>query len=148
MKALAEVFRVFCEGIASFSLARHTCQVKQRIMGEKSLKKMLKWEKISIWNWGNMAKLLQAEFHYLNGDLQLADVAYRASIVSAREHKYIHFEALAYELYGIFCLENQMREEGHNQLKMALKKYKQWGALKKVSDLQIFMDSADAGAVL
>lgn len=141
LKFISELLRVFFEGIASFNLARHTHQVKWRSMGEKSLEKMLKWEKLSTWNFEHKVKLLQAELHYLNGDLESADVAYRASIMSAREHKFLHREALAYELHGIFCIENQMIDKGRGQLDKAIDKYKQWGAFKKASELQLFMDS-------
>mmetsp|Transcript_12564 Transcript_12564/g.27248 ORF Transcript_12564/g.27248 Transcript_12564/m.27248 type:complete len:1558 (+) Transcript_12564:111-4784(+) len=143
LKHISEVVRFFFEGIASFSLARHTHQLKWRSIGEKSLEKILKWEKLSTWNFETMAKLLQAELHYLNGELKSADVAYRASIVSAREHKFTHYEALAYELHGIYFVENKIIDKGRDQLQMALDKYKQWGAMKKANEVQLLMDAVD-----
>ena len=85
--------------------------------------------------------MLQAELHYLDGHLNLAEVAYKASIVSACEHKFLNEEALAYELYGVFCMENQMVDQGAEQLNIALDKYKQWGAIKKAEELQHFIDA-------
>lgn len=62
------------------------------------------------------------------------------SIKSAHEHKFIHDEALGYELYGIFCIENHRVDKGVNLLRTALSKYMQWGARKKAEDLQEFID--------
>jgi len=132
--------RVFYEGIASLNLARQTRELKWRRVGEEALEKMMKWEKVSTWNFENVAKLLQAELHYLNGDLTSADVAYKASIESAHAHKHLQYEAFAYELYGIFCVENRMIDKGHKQLQMALDKYKLWGAIKKANEIQLLMD--------
>mmetsp|Transcript_34289 Transcript_34289/g.60271 ORF Transcript_34289/g.60271 Transcript_34289/m.60271 type:complete len:229 (+) Transcript_34289:1744-2430(+) len=146
-KRILEVMRTFFEGIASLTLARHTHQPNWRKTGEEALEKMIEWEKISKWNFEMRAKLLQAELHYLNGDLKSADVAYKASIVSAREHKFTHYEALTCELYGIFCVENRMVDEGAKQLQMALDKYKQWGAMKKVEELQLQMDTVNPSSL-
>ena len=44
-----------------------------------------------------------------------------------------HYKALAWE--------NQMIEEGTDQLKMALDKYNQWGAKRKVRELEQFMET-------
>ena len=130
-KRILEVMRCFFEGIASMSLARRTHQLKWRIVGEKAVENMAKLEMINKWNFEHRSKLLQAELHYLDGHLFSAEVAYKASIVSAREHKFLHEEALAYELYGIFCMENQMVDQGVEQLNIAIDKYKQWGTIKK-----------------
>ena len=89
------------------------------------------------------ARLLQAELHYLNGDVKSAQLEYKASISAAHNHKFPHYKALACELHGIFCLENQMIEEGTDQLKMALDKYNQWGAKCKVRELEQFMKTID-----
>jgi len=142
-KRILEVMRTFFEGVAALTLARHTGQASLKKTGEGALQKMLKWENISKWNFENMAQLLQAELHYLNGDIASAGSAYKASIASACEHKFVHYEALAYELYGIFCVENGMVKEGASQLQMALDKYTQWGAMTKVKALQRFVDTGD-----
>ena len=81
--------------------------------------------------------------HYLDGNLELAELAYRASIESAHAHRFLHEEALAYELYGLFLLENGRVDEGSDQLNIALDKYEKWGALRKVDDLQEFILSID-----
>mmetsp|Transcript_35430 Transcript_35430/g.62194 ORF Transcript_35430/g.62194 Transcript_35430/m.62194 type:complete len:228 (-) Transcript_35430:148-831(-) len=134
------VFRTLFEGVAYLNLARDTKQAKWKILGEKAVTWMSQLESMSKWNFENKSKLLQAELHYLEGDLESAEAFYKASIKSAHEHKFIHEEALACELYGIFCIENHVADEGTKQLHIALDKYKQWGAMKKADQLQLFID--------
>ena len=89
------------------------------------------------------AHILKAELHYLNGNIDAAQTEYLVSIKAAHEHKYLHYEALAYELHGMFLIENSMPDEGVGQLKVALDKYKLWGANRKVKELEDFMDVID-----
>ena len=135
-----ENIRFFFEGLAAFCLARQTHQPKWRVVGEEAANKLLKLELVLKWNFEHKSKLLQAERCYLDGELESAEAAYQASIKSALEHKFIHEAALAYELYGIFCIENNMVDEGRKQLQMAVDKYKQWGAMQKVAEVLSFME--------
>lgn len=136
-------FRSFYEGIAYLSLARDTKQVKWKIQGEKSVVWMRQMESMSKWNFENKSKLLQAELHYLEGDIASAESFYEASIESARNHRFIQEEALACELYGVCCIENKMVDKGSKHLRVALEKYKQWGAMKKASELELFIGAVD-----
>jgi hypothetical protein len=142
-KRVGRFGRALFEGISSLRLARATGEDvdRRRGVGEQAAKFMGKMEDISKWNFRNKAKLLQAELFYLNGDLETAEFAYMDSIVSAHDHKYFHEEALAFELYGMFCIENQMLDKGAEQLRLALGKYEKWGAMRKVDDLQLFMNT-------
>jgi len=133
-------FRILFEGLASLCLARQTHLTKWKTMGEEAIKKFKKLTNVSMWNCENPSKLLQAEYYYLDGQLKKAEIAYEASIKSAHVHTFLHEEALAYELYGIFCIENHMVTKGFVQLHVALDKYREWGATKKVEDVQIFID--------
>ncbi len=83
--------------------------------------------------------MLQAELHYLNEELEQAVTAYTAAINSARQHKFIHEEALAFELYGTFLVETKELDRGYAQLEVSLQKYIEWGAFKKADDLRKFM---------
>ncbi|KAL7525707.1 hypothetical protein ACHAXR_002151 [Thalassiosira sp. AJA248-18] len=67
-------------------------------MGEKALQFMSRLVEYSTWNFENKQILLQAEVHNLNGRYAVAELAYRASIASARDHKFINEEALAHEV--------------------------------------------------
>lgn len=142
-KRILQVVRIFFEGIAYLTLARHTRQPNWRKTGEEALEKIKWWAQVSNWNFENMKILLEAELHYLNGDLKLANTSYKAAIVSAHSHRYLHYEALSFELYGIFCIENQAVDKGVEQLRLALERYTQWGAKRKVEALQEFIDLVD-----
>lgn len=139
-KRVLQVVRVFFEGVACVTLARQTRQPKWKQTAEDALETLRRWERISKWNFVTMRSILEAELHYLNGDLESADTAYEASIVFSREYKFLHYEGLAYELHGIFLLENNMLDKATGQLRMALNKYRRWGATKKVEELQSFME--------
>ena len=141
------VLRVFYEGIVYLNLARGPGDAKKkwREMGEKAVATVAGYAtSMSKWNFENKSLLLQAELHYLNGDLDPAAAMYEASIKSARDHKFVHEEALAYELHGRFCVENQMAEKGSNQLSVAVSKYNEWGATKKANDLQLYLDAINS----
>ncbi|KAL7543135.1 hypothetical protein ACHAXR_012438 [Thalassiosira sp. AJA248-18] len=140
-KRILHVLRCFYEGLAYCSLARDTKEVKWRILSRNALINISQFEiTMSKYNFENKSKLLQAEFHYLDGDLESAESAYKASIKSACTHNFIHEEALAYELYGFFCVENNMIGKGSEQFHIAVDKYKTWGAMKKAENLQHFIE--------
>jgi len=134
----------FYKGIAAICLARQTHDPKWRIMGEEAATRLSQLESVSSWNFENKSILLQAELHYLEGDLESAESAYKTSIKSAHKHKFIHEEALAYELYGIFCYENCLADKGLKQLLLAIDRYKQWGAMKKVAEVRFLLELVDS----
>ena len=139
-KRALSMIRTLFEGVAYLNLARDTQQAKWKILGEQAVVRMSQLESMSKWNYENKSQLLQAELYYLDQDLVSAEAPYRASIKSAHDHKFIHEEALACELYGIFCVENHMSKKGLKLLHIALDKYKQWGATKKADELQLFIN--------
>lgn len=85
----------------------------------------------STWNFENKSLLLEALLHSLNERHMMAENSYQASILSAREHKFHHEEALASELFGMYLVENAKVAKGIEQLQIAREKYIQWGATKK-----------------
>ena len=113
-------------------------------MGEKALEEMSKWERSSSWNFSHKTMLLHAEVHYTDGDIQSAERSYEASIKAARDHRFLHHEALAYELHGVFCVENGMRDKGATQLQAAIDRYRKWGALEVAKRVQLLVDSIAA----
>merc|ERR1712087_626712 len=138
------IFRSFFEGIACLTLARNTKQAKWKIQSEKSVVWMRQLASNSKWNFEHMSRLLQAELHYLEGDLASAEASYEASIECAHNHRFIHHEAMACELYGICCIENKIFDKGSKQLRAALEKYRQWGAMKKAAELELFIGTVDS----
>ena len=139
-KRLDHVFRCFFEGIAALNIARQSHESKWRVIGEKAVEQLSSYELLNKWSFQNKHQLLQAELHYLNSDLKLAEQSYEASIKSAQDHKFIHDEALAFELLGMFYIENGLVDKGVEQLRIALSKYEKWGSLHKAVDLQQCID--------
>ena len=137
----------FFEGLASFWLLRQNAYPRPQwvAMGKASLMKMFEMEEISEWNYENKSKLLQAEKSYTDGYLVLAEKLYKESIVSAKAHRFIHEEALALEMYGMYLVENLKAAKGLEQLDLAREKYLQWGATKKASSTKQFMDTIVVG---
>ena len=141
---ILNVFRIFYEGIAHLNLARDTKQVKWKVLGVNAVTYISKVAAVSECNSGHKLKLLQAELYYLEGDLRSAEASYNASVRSAHKNKFTSEEALAHELYGFFCVENHMVDKGLEQLHFALSVYRQWGAIKKVTELQLFISKLKA----
>jgi len=137
-KRILDFSYVFFEGLSALCLARDTKQEKWRKIGEASVRKMSRFEENSTWNHENKLCLLKAELHYLNNRHSMAKFSYQAAIASACDHKFFHEEALANELYGIYLVENKMVLEGMKQLRMAMCKYKKWGAMKKADAVEDF----------
>ena len=139
-KRTLATIRCLVEGVAALNLARQQPnEPKYRVIGEKAVKNMSKFEQMNKWTFENSSLLLQAELHYLNQDYEAAENAYIASIKSAKDHKFMNEEAMANELFGMSCIEKQMGDKGMKHLRIALDLYKQWGAMNKAADLEQFI---------
>lgn len=133
---ITDIAVVFFSGVTASILARKTKQDGMFEIAEHRRMSFQMWaDHGSKWNAENKALLLQAEKYYTTGNLDEAKASYEASIKSAREHKFIHEEALGYELYGIFRIETGHQENGKDLLKTAQSLYAEWGALKKASEM-------------
>jgi len=139
-KRILHGWRTFFEGVACLSLARDTKKNAWRRTGENAVSELSKWAIMSPWNFESKYKLLQAELSYLDGELEPAENSYKASIISAQEHKSMNDEAIACELYGIYLVENKRAGAGLTHLLKAVEKYKDWGAVEKFQELQGFID--------
>lgn len=121
---------------AALCLARSTNDSKWTEIGAESVKTMTQLVECSEWNFRNKVHLLNAELHYLESRNSLAEISFKAAIVSAHEHRFYHEEALACELYGVFLIETNNLATGIEQLQLAFDKYVQWGAKKKADDVK------------
>ncbi len=126
------IFGYFFEGLTYFLLARHsnynTESAKLIERGNSVLTKMRYWSEHSLWNWENKVLLLEAESMYTKGHVDRAGPLYDDAIRSAREHKFIHEEAIASELAGIFYYERGFHQKSYSYLAHSLKSYEEWGA--------------------
>lgn len=85
------------------------------------------------WNFENKLFLLKAESHYTKGEADEAAKYYVASISSAKEHKFIHEQAIACELAGYFFREQGDERKSCEMFKQARDAYFKWGATRKAN---------------
>jgi len=142
-KRILHTWRTFYEGVACLSLARDTKQSKWRYIGEQAVEDMKEWALICPFNFNSRYRLLRAELLYSEGNLDAAKVFYEAAIESAQKQNFLNDEAVSCELYGIFLVETKEVDKGLVQLKVAVEKYREWGALRKVDELQQFIDGVE-----
>eukprot|EP00986_Skeletonema_menzelii_P013040 scaffold7396_cov127-Skeletonema_menzelii.AAC.3 len=127
---ISHSMHVFYGGLINFWIARTTMEVTWFDRGEKAIQKMRSYAQCSLWNFENKLFLLQAEQCFYLEDFDSAKRFYDAAILSAKEHKFLHEEALACELAGHFMLESgEGEDEGNSSLPyflLAEKKYREW----------------------
>ena len=83
--------------------------------------------------------LLDAENFYTLGDYQQASSMYDNAIQSAHDHKFIHGEAIASELAGIFYHERGMHCESYPYFVHSVRSYKEWGAHAIAERVETFL---------
>ena len=122
---------IFFEGLSCFLYSRgsnDTEKTKLIERGRSTLAKVRSLAEHSSWNWQNKVLLLEAiEMHAL-GNLDKAEPLYTSSIRSAREHKFIHEEAVASELAGDCLFELGRQSEAYTLYKHSIKCFEEWGA--------------------
>jgi hypothetical protein len=93
------------------------------------------------WNVKNKLLLTEAEYHNTINDFDKAALFYEASIKAAQEHRFIHEEAMAHELAGIFFLERGQRQMSHSYFKNSISCYQNWGAFAVVKRIETFIQT-------
>eukprot|EP00984_Skeletonema_dohrnii_P036573 scaffold37688_cov139-Skeletonema_dohrnii-CCMP3373.AAC.1 len=131
---LQHAFQVFYTGVISFWVARKSRDEDGQQWHNRGMRSKLalkKWAESSQWTFENKWFLLEAEESYCNKDFEVAKLFYEKAISSAKDHKFVHEEALACELAGYFHLEFGDAEEAMEYFLLAHEKYHEWGALGK-----------------
>ena len=93
------------------------------------------WAENSRENFANREALVAAEIARLEGRSLDAMHFYERAIQSAREHGFVHNEALAHEIAARFYLARGLEMIGLSYLRNARNCYERWGALGKVKQL-------------
>ena len=100
--------------------------------GQKSPKKAVvsleTWGGYCAWNFSNKASLLRAELHFLRGEHAEVEKKYKASVLLAYKHHFLHEEGLAMELLGMFYMSIGNKEAAKSSLMGAQACYVRWGA--------------------
>ncbi|KAL3804823.1 hypothetical protein HJC23_006595 [Cyclotella cryptica] len=125
-----DVYHSFYEGLTAFQLARKSADETHWIdMGKCAIVSFQKWVDHSKWNFENKLLLLKAELKFLEGLKDDAIEIYQASIKSAKDHRFVHEEGLAFEMLGSLHTHYGDEKQAKLQLSSARKCYEKWGAL-------------------
>ena len=136
---------IFFEGLTCYLCSfEATDQVSRATWvgrGQSILAKIRNWYEHSSWNWENKLLLLEAmEMHTL-GNYDAARLLYISSIRSAREHKFIHEEAIASELAGDLFYERGSHLESYALYMLSIKCFNEWGALAVAKRVESSVES-------
>jgi len=106
---------------------------KQILSNQRKLKK---WAEYSPQNHLHHWHLVQAEYMRVIGKPSQAMLHYNLAIKLANDNGFIHEEALAYELFTRFHIDNNQKRFAANDLIQSHYLYTQWGAHGKAKQLQ------------
>ena len=138
---------MFCGGLCSFAAAQELKQRKSRKhlrscrryrrFGDRVLATIASWVRKGNPNVKHHEALLLAEKAALCGKWQLAERNFQAAISMAARIGFMHDAAISYERYGLFMLHIiNDREGGAFYLEKAAQYYADWGAVRKVRQLE------------
>lgn len=99
------IYNVFYGGLINFHFAGKTGNEQYCNHGKLALSQMNDWMCHSDWNFQNKYHLMNAEYHKISNNFPVAAMCYDASIEATKKHKFIHEEAMANKLAGMFYLE-------------------------------------------
>jgi tetratricopeptide (TPR) repeat protein len=131
------MIETFTRGMLLYSMARSTRKRQYRNEAKKVHKIIKSWVQKGNPNVKHYNLLLNAEFAALSGKLDTAEGWYQSAIVSATRQGNVHESAFASERYGEFLLEERNdREEARHKIDDSIRRYGEWGAIKKVQLLR------------
>mmetsp|Transcript_32408 Transcript_32408/g.58578 ORF Transcript_32408/g.58578 Transcript_32408/m.58578 type:complete len:391 (-) Transcript_32408:18-1190(-) len=140
--------QAFHGGLAAYWVFRKTNDAKWAERASRAKFAIKKWADCNEWNFQNKLLLLEAEEAFCYNDIDSAKSLYEKAISSAREHRFINEEALAYELAGYFFMEFGQKDVSLNFFLQAHEKYHEWGAIAKANAVYEFtMTSMGASAL-
>jgi tetratricopeptide (TPR) repeat protein len=123
-----DTVQAFIVGLSSLRIYRETRCSLWLERAKKCMSDMMLWsDDGSQWNFKHKLLLLQAEEYYSIGDYVSAQDFYNKAIQTAKSHKAINDEALSCELAAKFYIETNEQEKELRHLRLALKKYLEWG---------------------
>lgn len=126
----------FILGMSAFRMYRETRDESWAATGLKYTNDMEEWAtKGCEHNFLHKLQLLKAEGYYSDGNAERAEIEYLKSIENSRRSKFINDEALACDCAAQFYLKNGDVESSLAHFKLALDRYKAWGAVKKAEEL-------------
>jgi tetratricopeptide (TPR) repeat protein len=96
-------------------------------------------EEGSVWNFEHKFFLIAAEEAYSRGEFENAKILYEKAATSARQHKFLHEEAIALELAGNFHIQTGDKTTALKYFIEAHQRYYEWQAYAKEEALGAFI---------
>ena len=126
-------------GLCLYHMARKTKLAKYRRLANQTRNDVKKLVKAGCVNLVHQLSLLDAEYHAMNGKLDLAKSSYDKAVIEAARGGFLQDAAVSSERYADFLLMNLRNREseadGSYRLKESIKYYTEWGAKRKVEQL-------------
>ena len=129
------IYRLFYGGLLSLHYYRESRDQFWMDRAAHAIQKMEVWTAESVWNFGNKLFLMQAERHYAFGEMDHAAEKYKLAQESSKKHRFVHEEALAYELAATFHEKAGNVKFVAELIDRAVNCYQTWGAEGKVQSL-------------
>ncbi len=129
----------FYAGLTDLELYSTQSEIEQEntlIRVETHLTTLAEWAHHAPMNYQHKYDLVEAEKYRVLGQKSEAIELYDRAIAGAKEHQYIHEEALANELAAKFYLNWGKEKIAQDYLTNAYYCYSRWGAKAKVQDLE------------
>ncbi|MGB0848438.1 MAG: adenylate/guanylate cyclase domain-containing protein, partial [Thiolinea sp.] len=121
--------------LALYPSAKHSAKLKIMARVRSTLLKLKKWAKYAPENYQHKYFLVRAEHLRVSKRYGQARIAYDQAIQLASAHRYIHEEALAYEVTGRFYQQQKAETQAEFHFKAAYNSYREWGAKAKLKHL-------------
>jgi len=137
-RSFSFIYHQLFEALITFYFMRQTGEEQYWIRGQNATRKIKKRSVHSDWNFQNKLLLAEAEMYNTQKDFDKATACYEASVRAAQEHEFLHEEAIASELAGIFFLERGLHEKSQSYFEHSMKCYDKWGAsavAKRIKDV-------------
>eukprot|EP00985_Skeletonema_marinoi_P011411 scaffold5430_cov122-Skeletonema_marinoi.AAC.1 len=129
---VAHIYPALHTGLISFWVARKSRDAQCWFArGNESKLTFKRWAESCQWTFENKWYLLEAEESFCHNDYEVAKSFYKQAVSSAKLHKFVHEEALAYELAAYFHLELGEMEQSMEYFLAAHERYHEWGAFGK-----------------
>ena len=126
----------------SISLCGHYDQVDPQLQRryretiERNRTQLAVWADSCTENFAHKTLLVEAELARIDGRFEVAVELYERAINSAREHGFVHNEALAHFLAGNFSSSKRLATAATAHWQKAHDLYADWGAQSRVEDLE------------
>ncbi|MGV7235813.1 MAG: hypothetical protein ACQ9ET_06075, partial [Nitrosomonadaceae bacterium] len=136
---------IFYEGLMCFLSSIETnnfaSKAKWISRGQSVLARLRHWHEHSSWNWENKVLLLKAMEMHTFGNYDVAKPLYISSIQSARQHRFIHEEAIASELAGDLLCKQGHQIDSYALYMHSINCYIKWDALVVAMRVQSSIES-------